>query len=63
VSSAPRHPDTPTPRHLDTLFSKTVENHVGAVLAKLSLADSPDENRRVLAVLAFLRDGTRGDDS
>jgi DNA-binding NarL/FixJ family response regulator len=37
------------------LSAKTVENHVGSVLMKLSLPDSPDENRRVLAVLMFLR--------
>lgn len=36
------------------LSPKTVENHVGAVLSKLGLRDSPDENRRVLAVLTFL---------
>ena len=38
------------------LSPKTVENHVGAVLSKLGLGDSPDENRRVLAVLTFLHD-------
>jgi DNA-binding NarL/FixJ family response regulator len=38
-----------------SLAPKTVETHVGVILAKLGLADSPDENRRVLAVLAFLR--------
>ena len=37
------------------LAAKTVESHVGAILAKLGIADSRDENRRVLAVLAFLR--------
>ncbi len=37
------------------LAPKTVESHVGAILTKLGIADSRDENRRVLAVLAFLR--------
>jgi DNA-binding NarL/FixJ family response regulator len=41
------------------LAPKTVETHVGVILAKLGLAESPDENRRVLAVLAFLRGSTR----
>ena len=37
------------------LSPKTVEAHVGRILAKLGLSDSPDYHRRVLAVLAFLR--------
>lgn len=37
------------------LSPKTVEAHVGRILAKLDLADTPDYHRRVLAVLAFLR--------
>lgn len=37
------------------LSPKTVEAHVGRVLAKLGLYDSPYCHRRVLAVLAFLR--------
>ncbi|MDR3070651.1 MAG: response regulator transcription factor [Propionibacteriaceae bacterium] len=32
-----------------------VEKHVAAVFAKLDLAASPDENRRVLAVLAYFQ--------
>jgi DNA-binding NarL/FixJ family response regulator len=41
------------------LAPKTVETHVGVILAKLGLSESPDENRRVLAVLAFLRGSTK----
>jgi DNA-binding NarL/FixJ family response regulator len=32
----------------------TVEKHVGSILAKLGLVDTPDEHRRVLAVITFL---------
>lgn len=42
-----------------SLAPKTVETHVGVILAKLGLSESPDENRRVLAVLAFLRGSAR----
>jgi DNA-binding NarL/FixJ family response regulator len=37
------------------LGSKTVEAHVTAVLNKLGLPPAPDDNRRVLAVLTWLR--------
>jgi DNA-binding NarL/FixJ family response regulator len=37
------------------LSPKTVEAHVGRILAKLGLDDTPSYHRRVLAVLAFLR--------
>ena len=37
------------------LSPKTVEAHVGRILAKLGIHDAPDYHRRVLAVLAFLR--------
>ena len=41
----------------DRLFlsAKTVEGHVGSIMAKLQIADSRDENRRVLAVVRYLR--------
>jgi DNA-binding NarL/FixJ family response regulator len=32
----------------------TIEKHVRAILAKLQLAETPDDHRRVLAVLTFL---------
>lgn len=34
---------------------RAVERHVQAILQKLRLPDSEDDNRRVLAVLALLR--------
>lgn len=37
------------------IADRTVETHVRQVLAKLDIADVPDINRRVVAVLAFLR--------
>ena len=37
------------------LTEKTVETHVRAILSKLDLQASGDDNRRVLAVLTFLR--------
>jgi DNA-binding NarL/FixJ family response regulator len=37
------------------LSPKTVEAHVKHILMKLGIEESPDDHRRVLAVLAFLR--------
>ena len=39
------------------MSEKTVEGHVRHVFSKLDLAPSPDDHRRVLAVLALLRAG------
>ena len=38
---------------------KTVEGHVGQIFGKLALEPAAEDHRRVLAVLSFLRDGTR----
>jgi DNA-binding NarL/FixJ family response regulator len=44
-------------RHLH-LAEKTVESHIATLLAKLNLEPTPDDNRRVLAVLAWMRAAT-----
>lgn len=37
------------------LSPKTVETHVSSIFSKLGMSDTPDDNRRVLSVLHFLR--------
>ena len=37
------------------LNDRTVESHVASILTKLGITGSPDDHRRVLAVLTFLR--------
>ena len=37
------------------LSPKTVEAHISTIFSKLGIQDTPDDNRRILSVLAFLR--------
>jgi DNA-binding NarL/FixJ family response regulator len=41
------------------LTERAVEKHINALFAKLGLTDEPDLNRRVAAVLLYLRDDAR----
>jgi DNA-binding CsgD family transcriptional regulator len=45
-------------RHLH-LAEKTVDSHIATLLAKLNLEPTPDDSRRVLAVLAWMRAATK----
>jgi len=40
--------------HRLTVEVKTVEAHVSSIFSKLGLGEAPGDNRRVLAVLAYL---------
>jgi DNA-binding NarL/FixJ family response regulator len=42
------------------LSERTVETHVASILSKLDLAGGQDDHRRVLAVVAYLRDSVSG---
>jgi len=43
------------------LSANTVETHVRNILSKLNLEESSDDNRRVLAVVTYLRRGAAGE--
>ena len=37
------------------ITERTVEKHVKSIFTRLQIPESPDDHRRVLAVLAYLR--------
>lgn len=39
-----------------SIMERTIESHITRIFTKLGLAPGPDENRRVLAVLMYVRD-------
>ena len=44
----------PSPREL-VVTERAVEKHVTSIFSKLDLAPAPEDHRRVLAVLAYLK--------
>ncbi len=42
------------------LTERAIEKHINSLFHKLGLSQEPDVHRRVMAVLAFLREGDRG---
>ena len=38
------------------LSERTIETHVASILTKLNISSSDEDNRRVLAVVAYLRE-------
>ena len=61
--SSPRATPTPRSRGALVVSEAAVGKHVGNIFAKLRLPQTDDTNRRVLAVLAYLRGGSTPRDS